>query len=260
MEYRIIARSWGGAVRKENQDAAVVRHGVLNGKPILLAAVCDGVGSLIDSKRASYMVISHLNKWYDSFISTSKITVLENVLEEIEKVIIEDNLRIIQEKERGKKLGTTLTLLCILGEESAYFHVGDTRLYGLDGDVRQITVDDTLVELQYQKGLISKEEARNSTKKHVLVKCIGATSNLVLSKGRLPKEMHTFLLCSDGLRNRLTWEEIREGLMRTPELEEEQMGMLMSNWIETVVKRGETDNISGILISKALDNTEVLSE
>ncbi len=260
MNYRVVAKSVPGVVLKENQDAALVRHGMLNNREILLAAVCDGVGSLENSSEASSRVIGDLNEWFKRYVETGEDNSTKEILNQLTEVITNSNSELFKLKQKGKKLGTTVTAVFINAKEKCYVHVGDTRLYGLNSDLKQITRDDTLVEMQVQSGIISKKEALESNCRHVLLKCVGATENIDITGNEIKEEFEAFLLCSDGLRNHLKENEIKLGMCKGAGTEEQDMEKILGDWINTVIARGERDNITGILISKVLDATEVLDE
>ena len=89
--------------------------------------------------------------------------------------------------------------------------VGDSRIYLLrDGVVTQLTHDHTWVDEMIRMGKLTPEEAENHPYKHVLTRAIGGEGpvepDILVEK---VEEGDVFLLCSDGLTNHVTDEQIR---------------------------------------------------
>jgi protein phosphatase len=107
-------------------------------------------------------------------------------------------------------MGCTAEILAVAGEEVVIGHVGDSRTYRFRaGELRQLTVDHSLVQDQLGKGLISAEEARKHPMRNVILRAVGAKETIELDvlKGRgLAGDI--FLLCSDGLTDMIDDAEI----------------------------------------------------
>jgi PPM family protein phosphatase len=107
-------------------------------------------------------------------------------------------------------MGTTLSVLILLQERAYTIQVGDSRIYRLrQGELLQLTHDHTWVDEAIRNGVLRPDEAENHPYKHVLTRAIGTEGDV-----RADIEMHdvsvgdTFLLCSDGLINHVTDDEI----------------------------------------------------
>lgn len=260
MEYKIVAKSVSGPVHIENQDSAIVRYGNILNKEILLAAICDGVGSLESSGKASALVINMLDNWYTSFVEKKEIPSLENGIISLQKLFEQANIEVLTNRKKGMEQGTTATVLLIIDGKVGFVHVGDTRIYSVGESFNKLTTDDTLVEFQLQKGIISMEEYSQSPRRHVLIKCIGATENLEVETEIVEERIDSFLICSDGLRNLLKPKEIESLIWESVFLSEEDMGKMLDETIDEVIKRGERDNITGIIISRNESDTQILNE
>lgn len=98
-------------------------------------------------------------------------------------------------------MGCTGELLCFCGGRFVLGHVGDSRTYLLRHDgLRQLTKDHSLVESQIDQGLLSRQEARHSRLRNILLRAVGSAEKSpidLLQGDLLPGDL--FLLCSDGL-------------------------------------------------------------
>jgi len=111
-------------------------------------------------------------------------------------------------------MGTTLTAMLVDAQSGSYVigHVGDSRAYLFrDGQVSQLTRDDTWVQEQMDKGVITSENARNSPYGHLLTQCLGLEEDPVpqLVEGRA-RTGDVYVLCTDGLVGILPDDRIAE--------------------------------------------------
>ena len=111
-------------------------------------------------------------------------------------------------------MGTTLSSLVLLQDQVCTVQVGDSRIYRLrNGELIQMTVDHTWVEEMARSGMMSREEAENHPRKHMLTRAIGAEGDVVPDVERHDLEPgDIYLLCSDGLINHVSDETIAQML------------------------------------------------
>ena len=142
-------------------------------------------------------------------------------------------------------MGTTLEI-CLVYENKAYIgHIGDSRIYRIRQDfIRKITVDHSYVQKLVKDGTITKEEAKEHPKKNMLMKALGCEAYVepdITVKGFLSDD--TYLICSDGLTNMVSEEEIRdavkENIIKAPE-----------KLVKKANDNGGYDNITLIIIKK----------
>ena len=131
-------------------------------------------------------------------------------------------------------------------------NIGDSRLYVIGDDIRQITRDHSLVEEMVRLGELNKEEAKNHPKRNVITRAVGADERVIidffsrkLSLGDL------VLMCSDGLSNMLEDEQIRQ-IMRQP-LDIEAKALEL---IQKANSNGGRDNISVVIIEPEIGEAE----
>ena len=128
-------------------------------------------------------------------------------------------------------------------------HVGDSRVYEIGQEIRQLTEDHTLVARGIHQGLLRPEELERDPRRNVLLQCVGASDQVqpqLLSGDLL--EGAVYLLCSDGLRHELSAWELQEQLspagITDPGVLKQRLGYLTA----LAMSRGEKDNISALAI------------
>ncbi|MGE5839247.1 MAG: PP2C family protein-serine/threonine phosphatase [Deltaproteobacteria bacterium] len=109
-----------------------------------------------------------------------------------------------------RRMGTTLVGALVEGDHLAIVNAGDSRAYRIRAEqIAQITADHSLVGEQQKSGRISREQARAHPQRNVLTSALGVGDNPqidVYLSHVSPGDL--YLLCSDGLHNTLSDEEI----------------------------------------------------
>lgn len=250
MKYIVAAETDRGLVKDINQDSLLIKHGFYNGQEVLLCIVCDGLGGLQNGELASATVIKRFSKWFDEeLINELEDYQPEIICEKWSLILKELNLRISEFGEIGHlSIGTTFTGVLFYKDDFAGAHVGDTRLYYLGGDIKQLTKDQTFIAREIEKGTMTPEEAKNDRRKNQLLQCVGASKELVpfLFTGKINRG--TYLLCSDGFRHEISEEEMFEALNYNNNIDKINIHENLRDLIEKNKVRGEKDNISGLLV------------
>lgn len=199
-----------GCVREANEDSG--RH-VLPNDPETqyrkgtLTIVADGMGGHASGEVASQMAVDLISTIYYADTSRSAPDALRNAIEQASAQIYETSLT--DEKLFG--MGTTVIALVLLNEQAFCAHVGDSRLYRRRGKkMEMLTIDHSQVMEMVKYGIISMEEARNHDDKNVILRAVGTQPivEVEVSKPFTVEANDQFLLCSDGLCDMLTDEEI----------------------------------------------------
>ena len=149
-----------------------------------------------------------------------------------------------REDESLYGMGTTVVAATVLGKYLQVANVGDSRLYIINEEVRQITRDHSLVEEMVRMGGLDREAARNHPDKNIITRAIGARDTIEIDF--FHEELRSgdlVLMCSDGLTNMLEDEEIGR-ILKTPGTIEERAERL----INAANQNGGRDNIAVILI------------
>lgn len=241
-----------GISRKTNQDSACIKVArTRKYGQVALGIVCDGMGGLAKGELASATVIRAFAEWFEKELPKRLETYTwDGLANEWVQMIKELNQKIL---DYGKKievnLGTTLSMILFIENRYMLVQVGDSRIYELGSQIRQLTEDQTFVEREVKRGNITPEEAKYHPKRHMLLQCVGASRVVepVISYGEI-KPNTVFLLCSDGFRNILESEEIYERLNPYAVQNMKQMLDNEKYLIELVKSRNERDNITVALM------------
>ena len=235
-----------GAKRETNQDNFIVVYG----ENFIYYVVCDGMGGTDGGEIASQMTVSYI----DSQLKGKKISDIEDV----KKVVYEANERVFEygmEHKEVQGLGTTITSLLVMPKSSWTLNVGDSRVYKIFGDtISQITEDDTVLNELIKSGVISQEKAKSHPISNMLTKTIGQGKSLEIETTRLGflDYRERFILCSDGLYNMVSDNEIME-IISNNDVKEGVRGL-----IKKANDNGGIDNITAMLVG--VFNQRILSD
>ncbi len=143
------------------------------------------------------------------------------------------------EKKQYQGMGTTVVVLLVTPAMIIAANVGDSRIYMLrDGELEMLSKDHTIVAEQVALGMMTEEEASMSSMKHILTRNLGSSENVEPEIYEINTSGNDrFMICSDGLTDLVSAEEIREMMEDsvTPE-------GLCRDFIGSVLKRGAHDN------------------
>jgi serine/threonine protein phosphatase PrpC len=111
-------------------------------------------------------------------------------------------------------MGTTLTALLFSGGYVHLGHVGDSRAYLYrNGRARQLTEDHSWIQEQVRAGLLSPEEAKESRFRNIITRSVGFEPAVEPDLAGLPVQAgDCYVLCSDGLSNYVSVEEVGQVL------------------------------------------------
>lgn len=240
-----------GITKNMNQDGLLIKIASTIRGNIALLCVCDGMGGLSQGEMASTHMIYEMAKWFDHRLP---IILKEK---DIELLIKKELLELMEKGNRdlsryGKKngfyLGTTCTAMLIFEEVYYVLHVGDSRVYEIFDNVKQITHDQTVLAREIALGRVLPQDAKNDARESVLLQCIGASKivepEFIVRKTR--KET-VYMLCTDGFRHKITDREFLDGFHPKHMTNERVMQKQCEYFIELNKSRMEKDNITVIL-------------
>jgi len=229
-----------GRVRKNNEDSYLYKSFSVkgNGTPdAFLMVVADGMGGHAAGEVASAKVIEEL----DSHINEDSLENLPDIL----KQIIEDaNQKIFDISAANKELtgmGTTCTAMVYINDLVHLAHVGDSRAYLIrDKEISCISKDHTVVQELLDAGSITEEKARTSPDRNILLRAVGTSQQLEvdLYSPLSTNDGDVFLLCSDGLNEYITEQEIKDTIVAYP------IERVCDELIRIANDRGGADNIT----------------
>lgn len=237
-----------GRQRKNNEDAFVVADltggTLLDGATALrfdvgergvLLAVSDGMGGASAGEVASALVVETLTRAFASAPPDAPRDALMN------EAVQRAHAR-VRDAAQGA-MGATLTAVFVHAGHAYVAEVGDSRAYLIRGGaITQLTRDQSMVQLLLDAGVISPEEAKDSPMKNQILQAIGHQADVHLALGRLElRERDGLILCSDGLTNHVTDDEIRDVVTsRRPE-------QAVAELVQRANDRGGTDNITVVV-------------
>lgn len=251
MHFRATADTDIGISKDTNQDSVLIKHAMADGKEVLLAVACDGMGGLAKGELASATVIRAFAKWFDEELPYE----LENVDMQIigakwSFLLKELNLQIIEySKANGiDGVGTTFSGILFVDGQYVIGHVGDTRIYHIGERLTQLTTDQTFVAREISKGTMTPEQARTDKRRNLLLQCVGASMVVEPQIICGYTEKGAYMICSDGFRHEVSEAEIYESLNPVNLINKDAMHNNARYLIEQDKSRGERDNISVLLI------------
>lgn len=143
-------------------------------------------------------------------------------------------------------MGTTFVAATISENKMYTMNVGDSRLYLIGSEIRQLTVDHSYVEELIRIGQLNRQDARLHPQKNTITRAVGVESAVEADfyETDLNGEFEFVLLCSDGLTNMIEDEEIRHIVMKNKDNPDEAIAALIAKANEN----GGRDNISAVMI------------
>ena len=188
-----------GKARTSNQDQAFV---YTNNNRDTIGIVCDGMGG---HKAGAYASLLASKTILDNFIDAEAFVAKEDAAKWLHDVIMEANAQVKEKSDTEEKfsgMGTTLVITLVLQDAIMIANVGDSRVYQyLNGEFKQITEDQSLVNILLKNGKINDEEAINHPNKNVLMYAIGTMADPQIDIYEVEKKESSFLMCSDGVYN-----------------------------------------------------------
>lgn len=238
-----------GQRRKVNEDAA----GYFESKNhIPLMMVCDGIGGHNAGEIASAMALMSIGQAWEKM----ELDDIEEVYQWLIQKITEANDAIFNRSAQYEDLygmGTTVVVACIVGNQLMIANVGDSRAYVLRNfQLKQLTEDQSLVNALLKSGEITPEEAENHPNKNIVTQSLGVTSSVEIDFVRMTiKNEDTLILCSDGLSDMLSLEEIRNVMNHYSDVEQQ-----VEKAVQEANEAGGRDNIT-VAIAKIQLQEEV---
>ena len=142
-------------------------------------------------------------------------------------------------------MGTTLVSGLVKGDKVLISNVGDSRAYlaGADG-LRQISRDHSLVEDMVEKGDLTPSQARSHPRRNLITRALGPDPAVEADGFPLQWKPGDFLLlCSDGLVNTVTDQEIMFEILHNGQPED-----CLQRLMAISKQRGAPDNVTAILL------------
>ncbi len=232
-----------GKVRDHNEDNVIILN---NENNEYILAVADGMGGHKAGEVASEIVINHLT---EEFYRLDSLGTKENTIEWLRNIVTEMNNKIFdytKENPDSKGMGTTFVCAIVTNDYLLYGNIGDSSGFVIKNKkMHKVTKDHTLVNLLVSTGELTEEEAKYHPRKNVLMRALGANNPIDIDIFDVDTNIDGILLCSDGLTNMLTTDQIEKVLNSDLTIEE-----TLDKLIKKANARGGNDNISIAYLKK----------
>ena len=194
-----------GRVRERNEDSFLVDPP--------LYAIADGMGGHRGGAVASELALEKVEE-----LSHAGKATLTDMVHSANRAVFERSMS----DRRVTGMGTTLTAVQVDDDGAHLVHVGDSRAYLLRaGAFRQLTDDHTLVNRMVRAGEITREEADVHPHRNVLTRSVGTEPDVDVDADDIPvMDGDRILICSDGLTNMVSEDQIQAILEATPSAQE----------------------------------------
>jgi PPM family protein phosphatase len=232
---RYAARSDRGLVRANNEDS------VYAGARLL--ALADGMGGHAAGEVASQLVIAALAHLDDDEPGGDLLAKLDGAVRAGNSAIAAQ----VEMEPDLEGMGTTLTAILFAGNRIGLVHIGDSRGYLLrDGELTQITKDDTFVQTLVDEGRITREEAHSHPQRSLIMRALTGHEVEPTLTMREARAGDRYLLCSDGLSDPVSDDTILEAL-QIPDVAESAYRL-----IELALRGGGPDNVT-VVVADVVD-------
>jgi protein phosphatase len=232
-----------GKVRSHNEDSVTI---ISNNNKEYVLAIADGMGGHKAGEVASRIAIEHIK---DSFYSLDTIGTKDTAVEWLRILVKEINDKIFDyatKNPESKGLGTTLVIAIKTEDFILYGNIGDSSGYVIKNNIlHKVTKDHTYVGMLLNNGKLSEESAKNHPGKNLLTRALGANNPIEIDIFDVDTSVKGLFLCSDGLTNMLTDEQIEKILNSDLRVED-----IVVKLIKKANSRGGTDNISIAYLKK----------
>ena len=162
-----------GVVREMNQDYYFSSDTAVGNLPNLFI-VADGMGGHKAGDYASRYTIERVVASVSRNTGEEPIAIMKEAINKANELLVAES----REDESKSGMGTTLVIGTIIGNKLFVANIGDSRLYVVGQNMRQITRDHSLVDEMVRLGEIDPSEARLHPDKNIITRAIGAQKNV----------------------------------------------------------------------------------
>lgn len=190
-----------GRLRGANEDSFLCEQNLL--------VVADGMGGHNAGEVASAMAVKLLRAASGPLAHND--SALVTAISDINSAIF--SAATSTTEQRG--MGTTITAVAIspadaVPQQVVVANVGDSRTYLVrSGELRQISIDHSYVQELVTQGVITMDDARTHPRRNIVTRALGIDASVLVDSWTLPViDQDRYILCSDGLVDEITNEEI----------------------------------------------------
>ena len=229
-----------GLQREINEDFCFTSDNPVGNLPNLYI-VADGMGGHKAGEYASRYTVERVVASISRNPQTEPVLVMTEAIH-----LANDMLQTESRNDETKRgMGTTIVIATIMDGTLYVANIGDSRLYIIDSSkkkAKQITRDHSLVADLVENGSITEAEARKHPHKNMLMRAVGVEEFVQVDTGEFAiKDNDIFLLCSDGLTNMTSDEEIKQLLAADD-------GNKAAKLVQAALDGGGLDNVTAIVV------------
>lgn len=204
-----------------------------------IVAVADGVGGNAGGALASKFVLSSLKEQIMFDENESK---LMDLMDNINYQLVKYS----NECDSMNKMATTLSAILFYNHEVYIVHVGNTRIYKIQGRfIKQLTLDQTTKKYYEMQGYIIAADSCNPNE---IYSCMGGGDSLLMKLQQCNKigkmdDFSSFVISSDGLHDYITI-DFMETILQQNISDEDRINRLF----DEAQKAGSPDDMSIVIV------------
>lgn len=233
-----------GMIRSMNQDSIFFSDKSIGNLPNLYI-VADGMGG----HKAGDYASAHAVEWFVEYVKNCQyqnpITILKTGIAKINDMLLAQSAAHVE----LKGMGTTFVVAVLLSDKMYVANIGDSRLYVVGEEAKQITLDHSLVEELIRTGQLDRRRVRFHPEKNIITRALGTSNEAIPDFFEIHLEQNEkVLLCSDGLTNMVEDDEIRDIVMQKAFVDK-----ICDQLIERANYYGGKDNIGVVVVEQILN-------
>lgn len=247
------AKAWTGS-QEDGEFVIETQRFEINDNGVVMA-VSDGMGGALAGEVASTMAVETVSEKLLDAEPDVPATDEEHdhqLISRLYNATVFANSLIHQQGRSDPQfqgMGATFTGIGVTPAAADIIQVGDSRAYLVRaGKIYQVTKDQSLVQQLIDAQQISAEEAETHTLKNVILQALGAQNEVYPVSARVePCRDDVFLLCSDGLSNKVSATEMQQIVVDNFD----DLGRACADLVKLANENGGEDNIT-VVIAKCM--------
>ena len=233
-----VTKSDKGRIRNNNEDIA--RVFVSKDEKAVLLLVCDGIGGHSYGDYAAKLAADGFEDAFRNHVFIPNTWFTQIWLNQTIRHINERINRKANKNEMYKDMGTTFVLALIYNNQVYVYNAGDSRAYFvLFKQLKMLSEDQSYVAYLERTGKIDDYDEDHIPNKNAITSALGIYPSISFNSFVYPYSGESILLCSDGLYNNLTEEEIHNILLEHISIERKA-----DKLIDEANDHGGSDNIT----------------
>ena len=233
-----------GMVRSMNQDSVFFSDKCIGNLPNLYI-VADGMGG----HQAGDYASAHAVSWFVDYVKECQyrnpITIMKTGIAKVNSML----LKKAEENHELRGMGTTFVAAVMLSDKMYVANIGDSRLYVIGEEIKQVTLDHSLVEELIRTGQLDRRRVRFHPEKNIITRALGTGNEAIPDFFEIIlQEKEKVLLCSDGLTNMVEDDEIKDIVIQKLFVDR-----ICDQLIERANYYGGKDNIGVVVVEQTLN-------